>query len=215
MVNRGFQIMNVKLLNGGKGPQYSGDPTVFPNADWGIVSNSPKTPFFQPVLSYTNLSPSIRWVCTQVGFKKRGVSKVSSYIDIMEARLIILKNMPPLFDQKGKAEGAQILEAHVFLTLRDTHFVSTNLMYLSLTLLLTPPKVGHVSISNSVLRVFRILKQLMAKVGMAKATAFRSTSLPPWNKSFHFHVCKLCQSFALISEKAVFLKWPIMGWRPK
>lgn len=56
------------------------------------------------------------------------------------------------------------------------------------------------------------LKQLIAKVGMARATFFNNTSLPPWERRWPFEVCNICQSFTFISMKTFLRDLPIM-WR--
>lgn len=52
-------------------------------------------------------------------------------------------------------------------------------------------------LSSSVQRVDGSLKQLIAKIGMARVTTFNSTSLPPWERRCPFQVCKYLPKFSL------------------
>lgn len=87
-------------------------------------------------------------------------------------------------------------------------------MYFLLLFCLALPKFD-IRLSSSVQRVDGSLKKLIANVGIAKATIFKSTSLPYWDRSLPFQVCSLCQTLALIPEKAFLLELPIMEGKPR
>lgn len=48
---------------------------------------------------------------------------------------------------------------------------------------------------------------------IANAMVFNKISLPPWNKSLHFHKSSRCHNFVFISENTFFLAFPTIGGR--
>lgn len=70
-------------------------------------------------------------------------------------------------------------------------------------------------LSSLVQRLVGILKQLIAKVEIARSIGFNNTSLLHWDRSLLFQVCNLWQSFDLIFNKDFcFRNLPIMGGGP-
>lgn len=107
-----------------------------------------------------------------------------------------------------------MLESESSLEFRLSYFVSAQQFILH-SFSCCPHQNLATILSISIQRVLGNLKQLLANIGIVRATDLINTSLPPCDNSLPFQEWSLCHNFPFISEKAFLLDFSMNGGRPK
>ena len=72
-------------------------PPISPNVDQGTISHPPATSLFNEFSPMSNASPSIRRMTRHNGFKEGIIGKILGFVNLIQQRILIVKEPPALF----------------------------------------------------------------------------------------------------------------------
>lgn len=126
--------------------------------------------------------------------KNMTLREVLYLVKFVQQAIFVLENTPPLSCKQSKIKTPWNFEAHSFSQLSQWIFCSfAHWLHQNQVIILF----------NSKHRPLGSLKQLIAYVGIDKATTLKIISFPPWAKIFSFQTWSLWQTISLISKKSL------------
>ena len=78
---------------------FRGEPLVCPDVDQRTITNPPTAPLNDKLSPTSNASPSIGRVTRNSSFKKGCVGKILGFVNLIEQRVLIIKEPLALFSE--------------------------------------------------------------------------------------------------------------------